>query len=198
MGLSIYYKGQLKKAASLVKLIEEITDIAKAENWNYFVFENQFHNNSFSNAINDKNLYGIMISPPESEPLCLSFLGNGKMCGILNFNVFQLDKNIGESQLYSVATKTQYAGSEIHKKLIMILDYINPKYLSDFECVDEGHFWETRNEKLLEETFEKYTNLISGLTDSFTIFPMLKDETQEAYCIRIAEITYKKEAKNGK
>lgn len=62
----------------------------------------------------------------------------------------------------------------------------------------QGQFWETRNEKILEEAFDRYTRLISGFVDAFTISPMLKDETLEAYCISIAEITHKKENENGK
>jgi hypothetical protein len=61
-----------------------------------------------------------------------------------------------------------------------------------FECVDEGQFWETRNEKLLEETFARYTHLISGFTDALTIFPKLKQEIVETYCIRITGATHKK------
>ena len=193
MGLSIHYHGRLTKASTLQNIIEEVTDIARAENWNYFVFTEQFINNSFSNDIDNENLYGIMISPPGSEPLCFSFLSNGKMCGILNFKVFQLDNSIDQNELYSLATKTQYAGSEIHKKIVLLLDYISSNYLSDFECVDEGQFWETRNEKVLEETFDKYTRLISGFEDAFAIFPMLNQESIEDYCIRIAAITNMKE-----
>jgi hypothetical protein len=198
MGLSIHYKGQIINAPLLPKLIEEVTDIAKIEKWNYFVFEEKFPNNFLSHSIDDGNLYGIMISPPQCEPLCFSFLANGRMCGILNFNVLQLDPEINNDQLYLVTSKTQYAGFEIHKKIILLLEYIASKYLKKFECVDEGQFWETRNEKLLEETFEKYTVLISNFEDSFTLFPMLKEETLEAYCIRIAEITHKKENQKEK
>lgn len=197
MGLSVHYRGQLKKANSLLQLIEEVVDIAKTEYWRYFVFEDQFPNNSFSELVHPENLYGIMISPPESEPLCFSFLENGRMCGIINFQVLQLDGNSDEMQFYSVSTKTQYAGSEIHKKLILLLDYINYNYLVDFECNDEGQFWETRDEKLLEQIFERYTNLISSFTDVLTIFPITKDESIEAFCIRMAEITHKKDKENG-
>jgi hypothetical protein len=122
----------------------------------------------------------------------LSFLENGKMCGILNFTVFKLDHNLDTSQVYWVATKTQYAGCTIYEKLILLLDYISSTYMVGFECVDEGQFWETRNEKLLEETFARYTHLISGFTDALTIFPKLKQEIVETYCIRITGATHKK------
>ncbi|MEC5164428.1 hypothetical protein RCH18_000144 [Flavobacterium sp. PL11] len=198
MGLSVHYKGQLKKSSSLKHLIDALADIAKTEMWNYFIFEEQFPNQSFSLVSNTENLYGIMITPPECEPLCISFLENRRMCGIINFNILRLDPSIGKELIYSVSTKTQHAGAEIHKKLILILDYINTNYLVDFECYDEGQFWETRNTQLLDEIFERHTNLISSFTDSFSIFPILDNEKIENYCIRIAEITHKKDTKNGK
>jgi hypothetical protein len=40
MGLSIHYQGKLKKAQHLPLLIEEVVAIAKANQWEYFLFEN--------------------------------------------------------------------------------------------------------------------------------------------------------------
>lgn len=77
MGLSVHYKGQLKKPSSLKNLIDALADIAKTEMWNYFIFEEQFPNQSFSLISNSENLYGIMITPLECEPLCISFLKMG-------------------------------------------------------------------------------------------------------------------------
>ncbi len=106
MGLSIHYKGSLKNAKDLQLLIEEVVDDAKVNNWDYFIFENEFENNSFSEIIDTENLFGIMISPPKSEPFCFSFLSNGRMSGLINFNVMQIDKVINEDLIYDLATKT--------------------------------------------------------------------------------------------
>ncbi|WP_395053778.1 hypothetical protein [Flavobacterium sp.] len=191
MGLSIHYKGSLKNANDLKSLIEEVVDVAKANNWNYFVFENEFENNSFSEIVDTENLFGVMISPPESEPFCFSFLSNGRMSGLINFNVMQIDKVINEDLLYFVATKTQYSGYENHKKLILLTDYISKKYLTNFTCIDEGYYWETRDEELLIKTFNRYTSLIESFTSSVEMIPMNEGEILEDYLLKIAEITNK-------
>ncbi len=191
MGLTIHYKGELKNASDLKSLIDTVKDVAKAEKWDYFVFEEKFENNFFSEIIDKDNLFGIMISPPKCDPFCISFLSNGKMSGIINFNVMQKEKEINEDLIYTVFSKTQYSGYENHKKLILLLDYVNKKYLVDFECIDDGYYWETRDEKLLKETFEKYTKLIDNFSSSLEMIPVNKDENIEDYLIRMAEITNK-------
>jgi hypothetical protein len=186
MGISIHFKGNLREATSLKNLIKEVKDIAQQEQWKHFVFEENFPDHSFQIESDNENLYGIMLSPPESEPICISFAANGKMCGILNFNAFQMSNHVDDTLLYTVSAKTQYAGIEIHKKIIIFLDYINKTYLSNFECIDEGMYWESRDEKLLKETFDKYTQIISDFSDGLTLYPKLLDETTEEYCTRIA------------
>lgn len=191
MGLTIHYKGELKNASDLKSLIDTVKDVAKAEKWDYFVFEEQFENNSFSEIIDKENLFGIMISPPKCDPFCISFLSNGKMSGIINFNVMQKEGEINEDLIYAVFSKTQYSGYENHKKLILLLDHISIKYLKSFECIDEGYYWETRDEDLLKKTFEKYTNLIDSFTSSIEMIPINEGENLEDYLTRMAEITNK-------
>lgn len=191
MGLTIHYNGKLKNANDLKSLIDNVKDVAIAEKWDYFVFEDQFENNSFSEIIDRENLYGIMITPPKSEPFSMSFLSNGRMSSILNFNVMKLESEINEDLVYAVFTKTQYSGYENHKKLILLLDFISKRYLEDFECKDDGYYWESRDEDLLKKTFEKYTNLIDGFTSSIEMIPMNEGENLEDYLIRLASITNK-------
>lgn len=191
MGLTIHYNGKLKNANDLKSLIDDVKDVAIAEKWDYFVFEDQFENNSFSEIIDRENLYGIMITPPKSEPFSMSFLSNGRMSSILHFNVMKLESEINEDLVYAVFTKTQYSGYENHKKLILLLDFISKRYLEDFECKDDGYYWESRDEDLLKKTFEKYTNLIDGFTSSIEMIPMNEGENLEEYLIRLASITNK-------
>jgi hypothetical protein len=195
MGLSIYYKGNLEKASDLPSMITELIDISKIEGWKYHVYEEKFENDVFSEIIDTDNLYGISISAPKSEPVCFSFLSNGKMCGIINFNVMKIDNKIDELLTYSVSSKTQYAGYIAHKKIILVLDYISKKYLNNFECQDEGFYWETRDEDLLKKTFEKYTNLIEGFISTLEMIPKNEGEKLEEYLIRMFEITNKNSKK---
>lgn len=198
MGLSFHYKGALKKPQSLKKMIEEVTDIAKANLWSYHIFEEAFPNDAFTvNSFND-SIYGISFSPPNCETVCLTFLSNGKMCAFYKLGHPAFSENELEDDCLSV--KTQFAGPAIHKQVITIFDYLNKLYFENFDLTDEGNYWETKNEQLLEDTFKKYTNLIEGFSSLLENIPMEENESIEAYLIRIAEMTNKKnnENKDGK
>ncbi|WP_396183486.1 hypothetical protein [Flavobacterium sp.] len=186
MGLTIHYSGKLKSASSLPKLIDEVIDVANSNQWEYSVFENKFPKNSFSQKIDKKNLYGVMVTPPGSEPVCFSFLNNGKTCGILNYNYLQIDSSINGIRLYTISTKTQFSSPEIHQKIIHLLDYVKTKYLNNFKCYDEGKYWETRDKKILIEIFERNERLISSFSSAVEMIPKKEGENLEDYLIRMA------------
>jgi hypothetical protein len=189
MGLTIHYSGKLRQASELESMIDEVRDIAIEKGWNYFVFENKFMDDVFSNQPETEHLFGIMVTPKDAEPMCFSFLSDGRMCGIINFNVIQINSAIDEEVAFSLFTKTQYAGFEIHKELIILLDYISKKYLTDFECIDDGEYWETRDEDLLIETFRRYGSYIDGFASSLEMLPQSQDENMEDYIERLANST---------
>ena len=82
MGLSIHYQGSFKDASKLTSMIDEVTTIAKTNQWDYFVFETEFPNATFTKTPEKENLYGMCISPPNCESVNFSFLSNGKMCAV--------------------------------------------------------------------------------------------------------------------
>ncbi|WP_035668626.1 hypothetical protein [Flavobacterium sp. 83] len=193
MGLSFHYKGALKNPGLLQKMIEEVIDISLVNQWKFHIFEEAFPNHAFTlNSYND-SIYGICFNPPNCEVVCLTFLSNGKMSPFYNFEPSKVYVNELDDNYLSV--KTQFAGPEIHKQLINIFDYINKKYFENFDLTDEGNYWETKNEQLLEDTFEKYTNLINGFDSLLNNIPIGENESIEAYLIRIAEINNKKNDK---
>jgi hypothetical protein len=194
MGLSFHYKGALKNPTLLKKMIEEVTDISQANQWKFHVFEEAFPNAAFTVDSYNDSVYGICFSPPNCEVVCLTFLSNGKMDAFYNFEPWNVSINELDETYLSV--KTQFAGPEIHKQLINLFDYINKKYFENFDLTDEGNYWETKNDQLLEDTFEKHTNLINGFDSLLDTIPIGKHETIEAYLIRIAQLTNKKNNKN--
>lgn len=192
MGLSIHYQGNLKNAEDLPLMIQEVIDIAKANHWKYFVFENEFPNSTFTQKPDKNNLYGICVSPPECEMVSFSFLSNGKMCSVekleINKHLEQLEE---DEYLYNLHTKTQYAGIEIHKKIILLFDYLNTTYFGQFELYDEGQFWETRDEELLKTIFNRFTDLIDSFQNSLENIPRNPEESAEDYVLRMAEFVQK-------
>lgn len=195
MGLSFHYKGALKNPQLLKKMIEEVTDISKANHWNYHVFEEAFPNDIFSLDSKTDFIYGICYSPPNCEPVCLTFLSSGKMCAFYNVEHSKIIDE--ESDDYYISVKTQFAGFQIHKQLIILFDYLNKRYFENFDLTDEGNYWETRNEQLLEDTFKKYTHLIEGFRSLLEKIPLEENESIEEYLLRIAEIENKKYNVNG-
>jgi hypothetical protein len=197
MGLTIHYSGSFNPAASLKAMIEEVKDIAAIYNWKYFVFNDKFPENSFGKTAYNDDIYGICFTPPECETVSLCFLSNGRMSNAVNLKFYGNPKNKEEADyLYMLFTKTQYAGPEIHKLIIHLLKYLSKKYFPDFTVSDEGEYWETGDEKLLEENFKRYTALINGFVSCLQNFSMNPGESFEAYferLLRHMNENYKKE-----
>lgn len=193
MGVIINYSGRLKKASDLALLIDEVRDIAIGHDWEYEVFLEQFQNDIFSNELDLEKLYGIMITSEHSEPLSFSFLSDGRMCGMQNFKLLLMEEYIAANHVFTMSIDTLYFGFEIHKQLIIILDYISKKYIKDFKCLDEGQYWETRNEELLKEIFQKKEDYVKRCENSFKTIPQDDDESDEDYIYRIANLIYKEQ-----
>jgi len=185
MGLSIHYSGSFNPNASLQAMIEEVEDIAKIYQWSYYVFERNFPKKSFDNPYNDE-IYGIDVTPPGCETISLCFLSNGKMSSIVNLKFYCDSKNKEEQRyLYMLSTKTQYAGIEVHKIVIHLLKYLSGKYFSEFKLIDEGKYWETGDEKVLEKNFQRYNELLDTVGSALKNFPINAEETFEMYFERI-------------
>lgn len=53
--------------------------------------------------------------------------------------------------LYTLSVKTQFAGTAIHKTIIELFRYLYKKnYVLEFNLIDDGEYWETGDENLLE------------------------------------------------
>ena len=189
MGLTIHYSGRFNEHASLSEMIEEVKDIAEIYNWQYTVYEEQFPSNKFDNDSYTENIYGINFTPPDCETINLCFLSNGRMSSAPNLKFFgnSTDEDY-KKYLYMLSVKTQFAGSNVHKLIIHLLKYLCKKYFQEFEVIDEGHYWETEDEKLLEETFEKYNDLLDSVGSALENIPMDSAETFEEYFDRILKI----------
>jgi hypothetical protein len=194
MGLSIHYNGSFKADASLTEMIEEVKDIAEIYKWKYRIAEQHFPKNSFDKSGYDGKTYGISFTPPNSETVTLTFLSNGRMCCANNLEFFG-NSETDKKYLYMLSSKTQYAGSSTHKIIIHLLKYLSVKYFSDFKLTDEGMYWETGDEKLLDETFKIYNDLVDGFVSSVQDYPIKKSESFEEYFDRIIKMVNDKRRK---
>lgn len=187
MGLSIYYKGNIKNYQLINALTEEVKDICGSLQWSYHIFE-QSAATIVENDIDHtpEHLKGIMFSPAECEPVSLTFLPNGKLSSLMN--LMAKDMYDEPEWIYHVATKTQYAGPDVHIAVIKLLKYLQPKYFEVFELTDEGEYWETMNEKILLAQFKKYNFLVNSFADALSGLPAMPGETAESLADRIEKL----------
>jgi hypothetical protein len=181
MGVSIHYSGQLKEAAQLPLLIEEVEDIAKILEWKYTTFLRAYPNNEFE-AIPSDNDYGIMVSPPECEPVVFIFDYEGHL-----YSPWLKQYFTDRFYIYNISTKTQFAGADIHIKVIELMKHLNRKYLCNFTMLDEADYWETGNRKTVEEKISFLGDKINQLTVGLKNTKMKDGETMEDFIRRIAE-----------
>ena len=193
MGLTIHYSGSFNKGASLPAMIEEVKDIISVYKWPFDIYEGQFPPGSFGKKSYDENIYGISFTPPECETVSLCFLSNGKMSSPFHLEFYGNSANKEEQKyLYMLFVKTQYAGAAIHKLIIHLLKYLDKKYFTNFKVTDEGEYWETGDEHLLQEIFNRYTNLINSFSTAIETFPPKAGENFENYFIRLMKWVDKK------
>jgi|ERR1043165_2177342 hypothetical protein len=182
MGLTIFYKGSFKQKASLQELIEEVTDIAVANDWPYTVFEKEFPPNNLGQKEFNDEMYGIVFSPPKCEPVFLTFLSNGVMA-----NTIYLEHHKSFKSGPSIAVKTQYAGPAVHVVVVNLLKYLNSKYFLNFEVFDETEYWETGSEKKMLEHFERMGLLLDSFANMLSGLKRKKGESVEDAIKRAAE-----------
>ena len=168
MGLSIYYKGRIKDRALLPQLVEAVTDICNEMGWSNQRFD-------------EPAAEGMFFAPEGSEPLSLTFDPEGQLTDFRHIALrIELDEPI-----QGVIVKTQYAGADAHKAVIDLFRWIAREYLDDFEMVDESYYWETGDETVLRERFERYDLLIKAVAQALDTFPAQKDERPEQTADRL-------------
>ena len=192
MSISIHYSGSFNPSASLEEMVEEVVEIVKVYQWEHTIYETRFPKGGFDEPYNEK-IYGVIFSPPSCEPVFLTFLSNGRMSNDNHLRFFGNSSDEKKQKyLYMLSTKTQYAGIKIHMLIIHLLKYLTNKYLQEFRLTDEGNYWETGDEKLLEATFNRYNDLVNSVAHALDIFPVKTGETMEEYLSRLISLVNKK------
>ena len=185
MGLTIHYNGRFGKPELLQPMIEEVEDIARIYKWRYNINNTHFPKGSFNKDGHDNKVYGISFTPADCETVSICFLSNGRMScsSLLKFYGDSTDKTRQE-YLYMVSVKTQFAGWQTHLFIVGLLKYLSKKYFSEFNVNDEGHYWETNDEEILKQNFNRYTTLLDSVSTAFETFPVKDGETMNDYIER--------------
>ena len=183
MGLSIHYSGRFNKDAILSDLIAEVKEVAETFKWDYKIFLEEFPVNNNESHPYDGKIYGISFTPPECETVSICFLSNYRMSSNVHLKFYGHSEN---KFLYMLSVKTQFAGATIHKAIIELFRYLYKKhYFSEFKLVDEGEYWETGNEILLEQKFKENGDLIDNFSLALETITIKRGESFEDYFERI-------------
>lgn len=190
MGLSIHYNGRFNKNAVLSDLITEVKEIAETFQWDYNIFQKEFPLKKEEDQSFDQKIYGISFTPPKCETVSICFLSNYRMSSFMNLKFYGHPENPSEKDfLYMLSVKTQFAGVTIHKKIIELFRYLYKKnYFSAFDLTDEGEYWETCDESLLEQKFKEMEFLIDNFSLALETTSMKQGESYENYFRRIMKI----------
>jgi len=173
MGITLHYNGILCHNTSLSELIRETLAVVKRlPGWGAHVFKEAFPSESVSPG--DDGIYGLLFYAPESEPVYLTFDSTRQLRMWLldsrNAKEAQLPLS-GNNQLIKGAfTKTQYAGPEVHMRIVDLLRKLSEKYFEHFEMIDESGYWENRNATLLRERFGPEDSIASMLAQKLKAF----------------------------
>lgn len=143
MGVTIHFEGKLVDEASYRSLIETAAAFAQREQWLTETFESE--NIKLARVRDEKDwdyygpVKGIQIYPHEDcEPVRLEF-----------------DRGLYIQQY----TKTQFAGAQIHLKVVALLKAIGP-FFSNLRVEDEGEYWETGDVDVLKEHMNRVQDVI--------------------------------------
>ena len=197
MGLSIHYNGKFNQNANLSELIAEVKDIAETFKWDYHIFNQVFPANKLNSFTHNGELYGICFTPPGCETVSICFLSNYWMSAVINLKFYGKSNSKPETDyLYMISVKTQFAEILIHKTIIQMFRHLLKKgYFAEFNMSDEGEYWETGDEDLLEKKF----NFLGSMIDNFSIalesIPKKSEETFESYFERIIKRIQKRNVK---
>lgn len=186
MGMTFHYSGRIRKAASLQDMIDEVQDIARINGWEHHSYNRVLPGVDIGSEVFNDQMYGISFMPTGSEPVWLTFLSNGRLSTPDLLQLYGKPENSADRKnLYLVSTKTQFAGISTHKTIIDLLKYIDKKYLADFKVYDEGQYWETGDEKILEEIAKRFSTALDIFGDAVEKNERLPNESYEDFFRRI-------------
>jgi len=166
MGLTFYYEGKLRDPQRIDELKKEVQEICISMKWPYQLWPMKHLKKSDESKEGHHDLYdlkGISLTPENCEPLFLTFLPDGRLISPVFF-MFSKGKKPEQSDFH-LFTKTQYAGVQTHLALMKLLIHLKEKYFEELNVIDEGKYWETKDENILQNQFGLYGEALDKLAE---------------------------------
>lgn len=171
MGLKISYRGQLRDSNELDSLLDDVYDICIEIGWHFMPIHR-------SNVMPTK---GIMITPPGSEAIWLTFLASGMLYDPTHFiyNSCPEQESVNEEHGQWITVKTHYAGVDMHMAIIKFFRYLSLKYFESFELHDDSQYWETDDVAVCLIRFDEFSLAINRLGEHLGLDDDDDDDAEE-------------------
>lgn len=150
-GVTIHFKGAVENERAVAVIVDAARRFSAANGWRYELIG---PGNPCRDPITLKtaeeypgkdDIRGIVLYPDAmSEPLYLVFAGNDLVDNFI---------------------KTQFAGMEVHIKVIELLHRIEPRF-QHLDIEDEGEYWNTGNRQKLQEQIGATDRMIATIMAS--------------------------------
>jgi hypothetical protein len=177
MGLTIHYSARIKSMALLPEFIHEVADICQSMGWEAGeineIVQLKEDVTFKPPLVDNKNiqLQGIYFNPPRCESVILSFLSSGWTSAPIQLQLAKDYERIDSypafkkmpKLVYTIHTKTQRGGADIHIAIVKLLKYLEKKYFAEMNVSDEGNYWHTMDKTILQARFDAYTQLIDSV-----------------------------------
>lgn len=157
MSITISYRGALKNATVLPRLIDELIDIAESMRWKVRIIDDDWRlpvdarleqTPHGLDIVGNTGLKGVVLSPPGAcEPVTLVFTRAGRLCDPIHRAAsLESGRRIGRPWL-SIATTG--ASANVHMWICGLLRYLKKQYMPRLEVRDSGGYWSSGNIRVL-------------------------------------------------
>lgn len=195
MGVTIHYRGRLREPGSISALTDEVRDICLANDWHHQVYDLVMDEDIPLSIIRHVagrdqtgiHLRGIYFRPhEESESVMLTFTPDGRLLPIISVLMGMAYPTLDD--MFWAHTKTQFAGAEIHAVICKLLRYLEKRYFTDWEVLDEAQYWESENVENLHHNFARSQQAIDAFQDALDTASPKEIESVEQLAARVEAI----------
>jgi hypothetical protein len=161
MSVTLRYSGTLKDLGLLPRLREEFQDIATTNGWPVDVLERT--------VPKGRPAGGRLMAPPlaveglklvvhpQTDPLWLTFDEKGALTRLDPYplGLGGSAPRYGFLQQDQASMQTSIGGSELHRQVVGLLDYLKKAYLPDLQVHDDSGYWDDRDDAALSRLMDR-------------------------------------------
>jgi hypothetical protein len=184
MGITIFYRGQLRDVSEVPLLQFELQAACVPLDWPCLLLDERILGTAERYTVIpleidkgiptstfeihevpvDEHVRGAAIRPPGCETLFLTFGRTGQSVWYNNSSGASAQPGHYGFIQERLFCKTQFSSPETHIRVCELLRVVE-KYTAKWEVLDEGHYWETGDERRLQTTWAQYQAIYDALSD---------------------------------